>query len=121
MSALAGRDRELAELAARVNLTRSGRSSALVVYGEAGIGKSALLDHSAERARVQVRRMVASEYEAELPYAGLQLLCGPLMDAAGGLPAPQRAPHAACSSSWRRPRAPASAPWPSRRSIISRQ
>ena len=50
MSALAGRERELAELAARVNLTRSGRSSALVVYGEAGIGKSALLDHRAERA-----------------------------------------------------------------------
>ena len=90
MSALAGRDRELAELAARVDLTRSGRSSALVVFGEAGIGKSALLEHTAERARVPVRRMVASEYEAELPYAGLQLLCVPLMEAAGALPAPQR-------------------------------
>lgn len=64
----------------------------LVVCGEAGVGKTALLDHAAERAAagVQVERMVASESEMELAYAGLQQLCGQMMGFADSLAAPQR-------------------------------
>jgi DNA-binding CsgD family transcriptional regulator len=64
----------------------------LVLSGEAGVGKTALLDHMARRAApdVRVRRIVASESEMELAYAGLQLLCGPMMDSAEALPDPQR-------------------------------
>lgn len=89
---LRGRHRELAELDELVRRARSGRSGALVVSGEAGIGKTALLDHAAARAaaRVRIERMVASESEMQLAYAGLQQLCGRMMSAAGHLPGPQR-------------------------------
>lgn len=91
-TALRGRRRELAELEELVNRAVTGRSGSLVVAGEAGVGKTALLDRVAEHAaaRVQVERMVASESEMELAYAGLQQLCGPLIGAAGRLPDPQR-------------------------------
>ncbi|WP_232836006.1 AAA family ATPase [Actinocorallia populi] len=89
---LRGRHRELAELNALVDRARAGHSGALVVSGEAGVGKTALLDHMAARAATDVRieRIVASESEMELAYAGLQQLCGHLMGSAGSLPAPQR-------------------------------
>jgi DNA-binding CsgD family transcriptional regulator len=89
---LRGRDHELAELHALVRRARAGHSSALVVCGEAGVGKTALLDRAAERAgaSVRVERMVASESEMELAYAGLQQLCGHMMGPANHLPAPQR-------------------------------
>lgn len=89
---LRGRDVERSELDALVARARTKRSGALVVSGEAGVGKTALLDDVVERvsSSVGVVRMVASEAEMELPYAGLQLLCGHMIDAAGHLPAPQR-------------------------------
>jgi DNA-binding CsgD family transcriptional regulator len=89
---LRGRDREIAELDALVSRARTGRSGALVVCGEAGVGKTALLDHTAARAanHVTVERMVASESEMELPYAGLQQLCGRMMRSVHKLPDPQR-------------------------------
>jgi hypothetical protein len=89
---LRGRDRELAELQALVRRARAGHSGALVVCGEAGVGKTALLDRAAERAgaSVRVERMVASESEIELAYAGLQQLCGHMMGSVVHLPAPQR-------------------------------
>ncbi|HMJ34914.1 MAG TPA: AAA family ATPase [Baekduia sp.] len=90
---LRGRQRELAELDALVARARTGRSGALVVSGEAGVGKTALLDRTAARAaaRLRVERMVASESEMELAYAGLQQLCGHMMGSVGHvLPAPQR-------------------------------
>lgn len=89
---LKGRERELGELGALVGRARTGRSGALVVSGEAGVGKTALLEVVAARAaaNVTVERMVASESEMELAYAGLQQLCGPRMHAVGQLPAPQR-------------------------------
>jgi DNA-binding CsgD family transcriptional regulator len=89
---LRGRDRELAELEALVTRARAERSGALVVSGEAGVGKTALLDRLAEgaAARLRVERMVASESEMELAYAGLQQLCWQMMDHADRLPAPQR-------------------------------
>ncbi len=96
---LLGRDRELTELDALVTRARTERSGALVVFGPAGVGKTVLLERMCDRAAANVRvvRMVASEAELELPYAGLQLLCGPLMGAAGRLPAPQaQALEAAC-------------------------
>ncbi|QFY09111.1 AAA family ATPase [Nonomuraea phyllanthi] len=89
---LRGRRRELAELDALVQRARAGRSGALVVSGEAGVGKTALLDRMAARAvtGVRIERIVASESEMELAYAGLQQLCGPMMSSAASLPAPQR-------------------------------
>lgn len=64
----------------------------LVVSGEAGVGKTALLDAVIERAgtHVTVERIVASESEMELAYAGLQQLCGRMMGMADRLPDPQR-------------------------------
>ncbi|MGW0203714.1 AAA family ATPase, partial [Nonomuraea sp. NPDC003201] len=89
---LRGRHSELTELDALVNRARAGHSGALVVSGEAGIGKTALLDRIAgsPAADVRVERIVASESEMELAYAGLQQLCGHMMSSAGRLPAPQR-------------------------------
>lgn len=89
---LRGRQRELAELDALILRAGQGRSGALVVAGEAGMGKTALLDHAVARVSPDfaVRRMVASESEMELAYAGLQFLCSTMMDSAGPLPAPQR-------------------------------
>jgi DNA-binding CsgD family transcriptional regulator len=91
---LRGRRRELAELDALLDRARTGRSGALVVSGEAGVGKTALLDRmvadAATDARVRVERIVASESEMELAYAGLQQLCGQMMGSAELLPVPQR-------------------------------
>jgi DNA-binding CsgD family transcriptional regulator len=89
---LRGRNRELAELDSIVSRARTGRSGALVVCGEAGVGKTALLDDITSRAAANVRieRMVASESENELAYAGLQQLCGRMMGSVAHLPSPQR-------------------------------
>jgi DNA-binding CsgD family transcriptional regulator len=89
---LRGRERELAELDALVRRARAGRSGVLVVTGEAGVGKTALLDVIAARAaaNVRVERIAASESEMELAYAGLQQLCAHMMGAAQHLPEPQR-------------------------------
>ena len=63
----------------------------MVVRGEAGIGKTALLDYLAERAGdARVVRAAGVEAELELPFATLQQLCMPLLDGAAQLPAPQR-------------------------------
>jgi DNA-binding CsgD family transcriptional regulator len=89
---LRGRSRELEELDALVRRARTGRSGALVLSGEAGVGKTALLQQASARAaaNVRVERMAASESEVELAYAGLQQLCGHMMGSAGRLPVPQR-------------------------------
>jgi DNA-binding CsgD family transcriptional regulator len=70
----------------------TGQSQALVVTGEAGVGKTVLLDQAvAERSsEIEVHRMVAAESEMELAYAGLQFLCSPILESAEHLPAPQR-------------------------------
>ena len=92
MASLLGRDAEIAQLMALVANARAGTSGALVVNGEAGIGKTALLDGAVEQIGegVRLERFVASEAELELPYAGLQLLCRRLMIFAGELPAVQQ-------------------------------
>src|SRR5580700_6335101 len=68
-----------------------GRGGALVVGGEGGVGKSALLEYVAgAAARMRVARAVGVESEMELAFAGLHLLCAPLLDRLGDLPGPQR-------------------------------
>ena len=71
---------------------RRARSGALVVRGEAGVGKSALLDHAAGRAEgMVVLRASGVESEAELPFAALHQLLRPALGLVGSIPAPQAA------------------------------
>jgi DNA-binding CsgD family transcriptional regulator len=70
---------------------RAGRSGALVVRGEPGVGKTALLESAIESASdLRVARAVAVESEMELAHAALHQLCGPMLDRLERLPAPQR-------------------------------
>jgi DNA-binding CsgD family transcriptional regulator len=63
----------------------------LVLRGEPGIGKTALLGYAAERAAgFQVARAAGVESEMELPFAGLHQLCWPMLEGLGRLPPPQR-------------------------------
>jgi hypothetical protein len=63
----------------------------LVVRGEAGVGKSALLAYVAgAAANMRVARAAGMEWEMELAFAGLHQLCAPLLDRLEGLPGPQR-------------------------------
>ena len=87
---LLGRGEELAQLSALVDRALTGRSGALVVSGGAGVGKTALLDHTAAHSPIRVERIVASESEMELAFAGLHQLCGHLMALADHLAEPQR-------------------------------
>jgi DNA-binding CsgD family transcriptional regulator len=71
--------------------TLAGRSRVTALRGEAGVGKSALLDYLSDRvAGWHVARAVGVESEMELDYAGLHQLCAPMLDHLGRLPAPQR-------------------------------
>jgi DNA-binding CsgD family transcriptional regulator len=71
---------------------RRSRSGVLVLRGEAGVGKSALLDHAAGRAEgMTVLRASGVESEAELPFAALHQLLRPVLELAGRLPEPQAA------------------------------
>ena len=66
---------------------RSGRAGSLVLRGEAGIGKTALLDAAEEKAAgARVLRVTGVESEAELPFAGLHALMRPVLDEIGALP-----------------------------------
>ncbi|SNT60655.1 regulatory protein, luxR family [Asanoa hainanensis] len=74
-----------------VKAVRGGASRVLVLHGEAGVGKTALLDHlAAVVSPGRVVRAAGVESEMELPYAGVHQLCGPLLDRLDRLPAPQR-------------------------------
>jgi hypothetical protein len=87
---LAGRAAECATLDGMLAAARAGRSGVLVLRGEAGIGKSALLEYAAERAHeCRVLRAVGVEWEMELPFAGLHQLCAELLDGRARLPEPQ--------------------------------
>ena len=66
-------------------------SRCLVIRGDAGIGKSALLGYLVDQAsRFRVVRAAGVQAEAELPFAGLHQLCTPLLDRLGAIPTPQR-------------------------------
>ena len=74
-----------------VAAVRAGESRSLVLRGEAGIGKTALLEYLVESASdLTVVRAVGVESEMELAYASLHQLCAPLLDRLERLPAPQR-------------------------------
>ncbi|MFI0353287.1 AAA family ATPase [Actinomadura sp. 9N407] len=88
---LLNRERERAELDGLLGDVRSGRGRVLVLRGEAGVGKSALLRHTVGRATdMRVVRTVGAESEMELAFAGLHLLLTPLLDRIEKLPGPQR-------------------------------
>ena len=88
---LLGRVGECALLDGLVDDIRRGKSRSLVVRGEAGIGKTALLDHLVGSASgVTVARAVGVESDMELAFASLHQLCAPLLDRLELLPGPQR-------------------------------
>ena len=74
-----------------IEAVRAGESRALVVRGEPGVGKTALLDYVAEQASgCRVARAAGVQSEMELAFAGLHQLCAPMLDRLERLPAPQR-------------------------------
>ncbi|MFD7731034.1 ATP-binding protein [Kitasatospora phosalacinea] len=88
---LVGRERESEVLAGLLREVRDGRSRVLVLRGEAGVGKSALLDRLAEQAaRMQVVRAAGVEAESEFAYSALQRLCAPLLPQLDRLPEVQQ-------------------------------
>src|SRR3984893_2052674 len=88
---LLGRQREREVLGRLLDAARGGDGAVLVVHGEPGVGKTALLDWTVEEGRqLRVLRTVGVEGEMELPYAALQQLCSPILDRSERLPAPQR-------------------------------
>src|SRR6266545_3784983 len=115
---LRGRRDECAVLDRLLEDARAGRSGVLVVRGEAGIGKTALLEYAVDAASdLRVLSAAGVESERELAFAALDKLCAPLLDRLDRLPGPQREalqitlglPRAPCrtgSSSGCRPRAP---------------
>ncbi|MFI5610041.1 AAA family ATPase [Amycolatopsis sp. NPDC051903] len=89
--ALLGRARELALLDRLVEDARNGRSSVLVVRGEPGVGKTALLNHvTATASDLRIAQISGAESEMELAFAGVHQLCAPMLDRLDSLPAPQR-------------------------------
>jgi hypothetical protein len=88
---LLGRQRERAALDRLLEAARGGDGGVLVVYGEPGVGKTALLDYAAEAgAEFRVARTVGAEGEMELALAALQRMCSPFMELRERLPPPQR-------------------------------
>ncbi len=88
---LLGRTSEREALDRLLEDVRGGKSSVLLIRGEAGIGKTALLRYAARQASgFRGVQIAGIESEMELPFAGLHQLCGPMLDRIGALPAPQR-------------------------------
>ncbi|HEV3287575.1 MAG TPA: ATP-binding protein, partial [Streptosporangiaceae bacterium] len=87
---LVDRRAECAVLDRLLEAVRGGQSRALVVHGEPGAGKTALLDYLAGRAAdCQVIRAAGVQSEMELAFAGLHQVCAPLLDRLEVLPGPQ--------------------------------
>ena len=85
-----GRERECASLDQMLWTVRGGESASLVIRGEAGIGKTALLQYCARQvADCRLVQIAGVESESELPFAGLYELCAPMLDSLGELPEPQ--------------------------------
>ncbi|WP_171164845.1 helix-turn-helix transcriptional regulator [Streptomyces sp. I05A-00742] len=91
---LHGRTTEIAALDRLLSDAREGRSGAVVLRGEAGIGKSVLLDHAARtagEAGMRVLRGLGVEAEGELPFAGLHMMLSGVLDRVDRLPDTQAA------------------------------
>jgi DNA-binding CsgD family transcriptional regulator len=87
---LLGRGPECAVVERLLDEARQSRSGALVVRGEPGVGKSALLAHAVEQASgLRVLRGIGIESESELPFAALHGIVWPVLDRLEGLPDPQ--------------------------------
>jgi len=90
-SGFVGRTTERAVLDGLLSSVREGESAALVIRGEAGIGKTALLRYTARQASgFQVAQLTGAEAEMELPFAAVHQFCATLPDRLDALPAPQR-------------------------------
>ena len=88
---LVGRQREREVLDRVLEAARGGHGGVLVVYGDPGVGKTALLEYAAAAAPdFGVARAVGVEGEMELAFAALHQLCSPNLDLIDGLPDPQR-------------------------------
>src|SRR5882724_1462596 len=88
---LVGRRVEREALNQLLDDVRAGHSRVLVVRGEPGVGKTALLEYVVEQASgCRVARAAGVQSEMELAFAGLHQLCAPMLDRLERLPAPQR-------------------------------
>src|ERR1700694_2982381 len=88
---LTGRRSECERLDRLIEAVRAGESRALVVRGEPGVGKTALLDYVADHASgCLVARAAGVQSEMELAFAGVHQLCAPMLDHLERLPGPQR-------------------------------
>jgi DNA-binding CsgD family transcriptional regulator len=88
---LLGRGPECAALDRLLGTVRAGQSAALVVRGEPGVGKTALLEYVVDQAAgCRVVRASGVESEMEVAFAALHQLCGELLDRLDALPEPQR-------------------------------
>jgi DNA-binding CsgD family transcriptional regulator len=89
--ALIGRRRERSMLDRMLDGAHRGQSGVLVLRGESGVGKTALLDYLLGQASgVRVADIAGAESEMELAYAGLHQLCAPMLNHLDKLPTPQR-------------------------------
>src|SRR6266481_10199794 len=89
--AFLGRARERDALDRLLETARGGQSAVLVVRGEAGIGKTALVRYAARQAAgFRVAEIAGVEAEMELPFAGLHRLCAPMLAQLDALPDPQQ-------------------------------
>jgi DNA-binding CsgD family transcriptional regulator len=90
LAVLIGRESECARLDVLLDRARMGKSGVLALRGEAGIGKTALLDYAAERADgMTVVRATGVDSEAELEFSALLEVCRPLLDHLTELPEKQ--------------------------------
>src|ERR1700680_2586043 len=86
---LTGRRNERDVLDRLIDAVRAGESRVLVVAGEPGVSKSALLDYPAGQAQgCRVARATGVQSEMELAFAGLHQLCAPMLDRLDRLPGP---------------------------------
>ena len=82
---------ERAALGKLLDAARAGQSGVLVVRGDPGVGKTALLGYAIESAAdLRIARIAGVESEMELAFAALQQLCAPMLDRVDRLPDPQR-------------------------------
>ena len=91
MNALCGRRDERAALGRLLAGVRAGKSAALVLRGEPGVGKTALLRHAVDSASgLRVARTAGVESELAMAFAALHRLCAPMLDKLDRIPEPQR-------------------------------